>query len=193
MTDDNLHYDGLLSNLLMFTGINIPARARFVVQCTASGVYSSLIVGLVAGQTGAALLSCGPVVPFMTGCWLGHSWGCLSYWRQSKMRAMNCARRYPKILAHSLLVDFDIEVPTNVHVVNNTSSCSAEEESGKVIAKAEKFDHEKTTLEQWILDGGVGRLSFAILAAQSCTEDVIELQKSERKKLVDAYSQSTEG
>uniref|UniRef100_A0A7S2UDD7 Uncharacterized protein n=1 Tax=Attheya septentrionalis TaxID=420275 RepID=A0A7S2UDD7_9STRA len=178
MADDNSRFDGL-SSLIAFSGISVPPRARFVTQCVASSIFSSLTLGLVTGQAGA-LLSCGPLVPFITGSWLGYTWGCVSFWRQSKKKAINCARRYPKILSHSLLADFDIEVPAHV----NTGSS---EEEGK--KHSNTIVRENTTsLEQWILDGGVGRLSYAVLAAQSCHQDIIEMQKSERQKIIDAYS-----
>jgi hypothetical protein len=44
------------------------------------------------------------------------------------------------------------------------------------------------SLEQWIVQGGIGRTSYAILAAQSCEEDVQELHRSERQRIVDKYN-----
>ena len=48
------------------------------------------------------------------------------------------------------------------------------------------------TLDEWIIEGGIGRLSYAILAAQSCEEDINEMHKNERQKLVDKYSDGKE-
>jgi hypothetical protein len=88
------------------------------------------------------------------------------------MKATNCARRYPKVLAHSLLTDFDVEVPTSVRL-----------ESAQ-----ESYPSDKVSMEEWINEGGVGRLSYAVLAAQSCDEDIIEMQKGERQRIVEACS-----
>jgi len=106
----------------------------------------------------------------------------VGFWRQSKNKAINCARRYPRIMCHSLLTDFDIEVPAHVNTGGSLEEEIKEDSNAKSMP-------ENLSLEQWILDGGVGRLSSAILAAQSCHEDIIELQKNERQKLLDAYSE----
>jgi hypothetical protein len=45
------------------------------------------------------------------------------------------------------------------------------------------------SLEEWIVAGGVGRLSFAMMAAQCCEEDITEMRRNERQRLVDEYSQ----
>ena len=177
MSDDHSRFDGL-SSLISFAGVSIPARARFVAKSLGSTLFSSLTLGLVAGQTGA-LLSCGPLLPFMAGSWLGYTWGMVAFWRQAKTKAINCARRYPKILAHSLLLDFDVEVPKDVSL----ERCDGSNEDIK-----EESYTEQVHMEDWILNGGVGRLSYAVLAAQSCDEDILEMQKNERQKLVDSYS-----
>ncbi len=105
----------------------------------------------------------------MTGTWLGYTWGCVGFWKQSKTKLLTCARRYPDIFAHALLVEFDIEVPKQYQAKSN--------------------DEGDVSLEQWILTGGIKRLSYSILAAQSCEEDVFEMQKNERQKLIDKYSE----
>ena len=170
MVDAHSHFDGL-SSLISFTGFSVPARARFVAQFVGSTLFSSLTMGLVAGQAGAVLLPCGPLIPFMTGSWIGYSWGCIGFWKQIRKKAITCARRYPKVLVHSLLTEFDIDVPTNVRIAE-----SRKEENG-------------TELEDWILAGGLGRLSYGILAAMSCEEDVLEMKKNERQKMVNEYSE----
>lgn len=105
----------------------------------------------------------------------------VAFWRQAKSKAINCARRYPKILAHSLLLDFDVEVPKVVSLERSVGSNEGIKET--------RYAHvNKVYMEEWILSGGVGRLSYAVLAAQSCDEDMIDMQKSERQRLVDSYS-----
>jgi len=172
MSDAHSHFDGL-SSLISFAGFSIPARARFVAQFVGSTLFSSLTIGLVAGQAGA-LLPCGPLVPCMTGSWIGYTWGCVGFWRRSRDKAIACARRYPKVLAHSLLTNLDVEVPTDLDMGNRRGGDGREGQQ---------------TLEGWIQSGGVGRLSYAILAAQSCEEDIVEMQRSERQRLIDEYSE----
>lgn len=99
MTDSQHNFDGLAS-LIAFTGFTVPARARFVAQFIGSSLYSSITCGLVAGQAGA-MVSCGPLIPFMAGSWFGYTWGAIGFWKQAQKKAFTCARRYPRILAHS--------------------------------------------------------------------------------------------
>lgn len=179
MADQPNFSDGL-SSLISFTGINVPARARFVAQCIGSSLYSSLTIGLVCGQVGA-LTSAGPLIPFMAGGWVGYTWGCFGFWRQSRIKTMNCARRYPKLLAHALLINFDVEVPDNVNLEATDNHPKSEIEVSK---------SSNNSLEEWIKSGGVGRLSFAMLATQSCDEEILEMQKSERQRLVDQYTEA---
>ena len=187
MSDQHSSLGDGLSSLISFTGLSIPHRARFIAQCIGTAIYSSLTVGLLAGQTGA-VLPCGPLVPFITGSFVGYGWGCIGFWRSSRKKAINCARRYPKILAHAMLTSFDIDVPDNVQL------CREQELTGReVAAVTSTYGAQKDmTMEQWILRGGIGRLSYAILAAQECDEDVIEMHKSERQRLVEAYSESND-
>ena len=180
MSDDHSRFDGL-SSLISFTGVSVPARARFVAKSIASSLYSSLTLGLVAGQTGA-LLSCGPLLPFLAGSWVGYTFGVVAFWRQAKTKAINCARRYPKILAHSLLLEFDVEVPKDV-------SLERSDGSKEDIKNEKSYAHlDKACMEDWILNGGVGRLSYAVLAAQSCDEAIIDMQNNELQRLGDLYS-----
>ena len=71
MVDAGSNFDGL-SSLISFAGFTIPARAKFVAQFVGSSLLSSLTLGLVAGQTGATFFSFGPLMPFMTGSWIGY-------------------------------------------------------------------------------------------------------------------------
>ena len=94
MADHHSNFDGL-SSLISFAGVSIPARAKFVGQFIGASLFSSLTLGLVAGQTAATFLTCGPLIPFMTGSWIGYTWGCVGFWRLSKQKMVECARRYP--------------------------------------------------------------------------------------------------
>jgi hypothetical protein len=44
-------------------------------------------------------------------------------------------------------------------------------------------------MEDWIRQGGIGRLTWSILAAQSCRSDIKDLQRQERQRLMDAHNQ----
>ena len=96
---------------------------------------------------------------------------------------MTYAKKYPKILAHSLITNMLVVPPTDLALESNNSG--ANEMSDK------SFDG-RMTLDEWIIEGGIGRLSYAILAAQSCEEDINEMHKNERQKLVDKYSDGKE-
>lgn len=173
MVDHTSNFDGL-SSLISFAGFTIPARAKFVAQFVGSSLLSSITLGLVAGQTGATFFTCGPLIPFMAGSWIGYTWGCVGFWRQSKQQMLECARRYPDILAHSLVTNMSIVPPIN-HVMLDSNS-EGETSEGT------------SSLEDWIVQGGIGRISYAILAAQSCEEDVQDMHKSERQRIVDKYN-----
>ena len=181
MADAHRNFDGLTS-LISFTGFTVPARARFIAQFIGSTLYTSITCGLVAGQAGA-LLPCGPIIPFMAGSWFGYTWGCVGFWKLSRNKARTCARRYPKVVAHSLETNFDMEIPASVTL---ESSSSGDEKYYGENLQARSSGGQ--SLEQWINEGGIKRFSYAVLAAQGCEEDIIEMQKNQRQKLVDEYS-----
>ena len=70
------------------------------------------------------------------------------------------------------------------HLINNTNKTKEED----VTIIPEKNKNDQITLEQWIKEGGIGRVSYAILAAQSCEEDVQEMYRNERQRIVDRYN-----
>ena len=95
---------------------------------------------------------------------------------------MTYAKSYPKILAHSLCTNMLLVPPKDL----------ALDGSSDVNGTTIKSTDRKMTLEEWIVEGGIGRLSYAILAAQSCEEDIQEMHKTERQKIVDKYSDGKE-
>jgi hypothetical protein len=88
---------------------------------------------------------------------------------------LECARRYPEILAHSLVTNMSVMPPD--YLVSD----------GRMDDKPSSND-DCVTLDEWLIQGGIGRTSYAILAAQSCEEDVQELQRNERQRIVDKYN-----
>eukprot|EP00956_Cyclotella_meneghiniana_P021143 scaffold38062_cov23-Cyclotella_meneghiniana.AAC.3 len=186
MTDHHYsNFDGL-SSLISFAGVSIPARAKFIAQFVGTSLFSSLTLGLVAGQTASTFLTCGPLIPFMTGSWIGYTWGCVGFWRLAERKMVECARRYPDILAHSLITNMSIIPPH--HLITDINNTNNDKEEGVAIIPENKNKNDQITLEQWIKEGGIGRVSYAILAAQSCEEDVQEMYRNERQRIVDRYN-----
>lgn len=85
--------DGLLNSILQIGGSTVPARTRFIASTIATTTYSSLTFGLFSGLVGA-ITPFGPLVPFLSGCWMGYSLGVYSVWRSAKSLAVRCAERY---------------------------------------------------------------------------------------------------
>jgi hypothetical protein len=154
--------DGL-SSLLRFTGVNVPARARFVGEAVASATLSGLTAGLVCGQVGATIASCGPLVPFMVGSWLGSGFGLYGHWRKTYQQTLLFATHYPNIFTHSLWTEHHMVAPPQV-------------------AK------DGESLKAWVTSGGLGRLTWCILAAQACRGDVEEVERQKRQQLVDEWN-----
>lgn len=179
MVDSSSSHIDALSSLVTLGGLEIPARARFVAKCVGSSLFSSITLGLVAGQTGAVFLSCGPLLPFMAGSCIGYTWGCIGYWRQCKNITLRYAQKYPKILAHSLCTNMML-VPPKYLTLEPPEDIDSN--------KRKNAESSRMTLEDWIIEGGIGRLSYAILAAQSCEEDINEMHRSERQKIVNKYA-----
>lgn len=148
--------DGMAS-IVALSGAVVPARARFIGRTIAETTFASVTLGMVCGQVGA-LTPLGPLLPFLAGSWTGYTLGCCAVWHRGRRDAVECARRYPKLLAHTLKHEFAIEAGVNAGV-----------------------------LERWICEQP-GRLSWAILAAQQCQADVQELQSAERQKVIDEYA-----
>lgn len=161
---EDSHMDGL-STLVRLSGANVPARARFVGEAMIQSSLCSITFGLVCGQVGALFMTTtGPLVPFLVGSWTGYTVGLMTYWYGAKRLAITYAQRYPTLLAHALSMEHLFKVPKSV---------MQEANDGK--------------LEQWIVEGGLPRLSVSILAAQSCRNDVDELERQERQRLMDAH------
>lgn len=150
--------DGV-SSLIGLSGVQVPARARFLGSFFAVTTYASLTTGMVLGQVGA-MTSAGPLVPFMVGSWLGYTAGCRQVWCGGRRDALHVASKYPKLLSHTLSVEFSMDAPSE----------------GAMLAK-------------W-MTAETGRMSWAILAAQSCRQQVAELEEQALQRLVEEYADS---
>jgi len=167
MDDDK--FDGL-SSLVRLSGAHVPARARFVGEALLSASLSSITLGLVCGQAGSILMdSTGPLVPFMIGSWAGYSFGLAAYWKASVKWCDNVARKYPTLLTHALKINpYCVELPP--------SSISDGDGQGE-------------KLEKWTKQGSLGRWSMCIIAAQACRNDVEEIERNERQRLMEEYQE----
>mmetsp|Transcript_7762 Transcript_7762/g.12179 ORF Transcript_7762/g.12179 Transcript_7762/m.12179 type:complete len:161 (-) Transcript_7762:32-514(-) len=158
MPVDDSGFDGL-NGLIRLSGVNIPARAKFVSETLFGASLSSITLGLVCGQLGASS-SIGPLVPFLFGSWAGYSLGLLNQWRNSKRKALMYADQYPALLRHSLESEWNMVVP-----------------------------QDESCLRTWILSGGVGRVTWSILAAQACQNAVNEIIQAQRQNIIDEKSE----
>lgn len=136
---------------------SVPARAIFVARFMGSTTLASVTLGLVCGQVGAACTS-GPLVPFLVGSWVGYSLACYRFWRLEVSHALHYVDKYPKLVEQALRAEFSPLCP--------------------II---------KEPFLEWIRAGSVGRLSWTILATQSCLPHIKELEEAEMQNVVERY------
>jgi hypothetical protein len=179
---DDSHFDGL-SSLVRLSGVSVPARARFIGEALVSSTLTSLTLGLSFGMVGAVCSPIGPLVPFLVGSWTGYTFGLVNHWRTCSNTVRQYAQQYPTLLAHALATE-GRGIPVPPKVVQ-----ASEERLGT--QNDEESDHPvpsgSVTLEEWIRQGGLGRLTWSILAAQSCQRDVEELQRQHRERLIQEH------
>lgn len=173
-SDDRDHFGGLAS-FIQLAGVNVPARARFVGEAMVSATLSSVTVGLCCGMIGSSLLPVGPLLPFLLGSSTGYSFGLWQYWSNAKRTTFWIAQHYPTLLTHALVTEGNVVVPKEVILASKT-------ESHRELSDTNKCS---TTLESWIQQGGIGRLSWTVLAAQGCRNDVEVIQQQQRMRVVD--------
>eukprot|EP00971_Amphidinium_carterae_P047095 927430-Amphidinium_carterae.1 len=137
----------------------IPSRAKFVGKFYAWTGMTSVCFGLVSGQVGV-LLGQGPVVAFMAGSWLGFSLSCVTFWKQERERAEDYLRKYPELMEHTIRTEF-----------------------GTFAGLADKI-----SFHSW-LKGPYPVLTWSVLAAQSCSSTVQEIQEEKRVQLLEKYKQ----
>ncbi|KAJ1493348.1 hypothetical protein T484DRAFT_1929552 [Baffinella frigidus] len=143
----------------------VDTRAQFVVRFFGVTSFTSTTFGLVAGNFGVMLFTSGPLIPFFAGSIAGYVFGVVSFWRQEKARALEYAALYPNIMEHVLSTQFS-------HVKHCVGT------RGNI------------PMVEWLCSGGVSRMSWGILAAQSCRASVLELQEDARQKLVESYKEN---
>eukprot|EP00658_Telonema_sp_P-2_P039184 TRINITY_DN28025_c0_g1_i1.p1 TRINITY_DN28025_c0_g1~~TRINITY_DN28025_c0_g1_i1.p1 ORF type:complete len:102 (-),score=16.74 TRINITY_DN28025_c0_g1_i1:33-338(-) len=68
--------------LVEASGVTIPARARCLSRFLAHSSIATVTSGVAAGQASQWLhLSCGPLIPFLFGAWIGFTGACMSFYR----------------------------------------------------------------------------------------------------------------
>ena len=156
----------LMEDIVQSILATIPSRAKFSGRYLGYTTFSSVSIGLVCGQIGA-VLQFGPLLPFIGGAWVGYSVACVSFWQLEAIRALDYIRRYPRLVEHQLQIEF---------------------------APLADFN-EREPIGQWVHGGGMlgrlGRLSWAVLAAQSCTPSVKQIQEAERQRVVESCQPQT--
>jgi hypothetical protein len=152
-----------LGSLIRVAGVNVPARARFVGETLIGATLSSVTFGLVCGQFGAVIPAVGPLFPFLCGSWFGYTFGLVGQWVQCKRLAKTYAEKYPALLMHSLEHEWNIDVPRSIS----------------------QGGENKELLQDWIFNGGLGRTTISIIAAQSCRLSVEEIQQKNRERVVE--------
>ena len=157
--DQETQFDGL-SSLVRLTGSNIPARAQFIGQTMLGCTLSSLAFGLVFGQAGASLAmeSCGPLVPYLVGSWLGYTVGLVGQWKFAKKTCIAYAQKYPTLLSYQLSKEYDVDVPDQYKARN---------------------------MDWWVQNGGLGRMTMSVLAAQSIQAHVEDIHQRNLQRIVD--------
>ena len=196
MSDD--HDDPLgtgLSSIVRMSGVNVPARARFVGEAIVSATLSSVTLGFCSGALGAVLgpATLGPLVPYMMGSAVGYTFGLWQNWWSAKRRTLWYATQYPTLLAHALRTEHQIIVPSAVVKASQEKSRAQQDDDEEDFYKAGGYtshvvsNEGPTTMDQWILRGGLGRITWSILAAQHCRSDAEGIQRQQRQKIVDNF------
>jgi hypothetical protein len=143
-------------------------------------------------MVGAAFLPTGPLIPFLMGSGIGHSFGLYHYYRSHKNDAMRIARNYPSILAHALWTEWGVVVPSRV-VIATEEQCRRHHGmiDASVAASVSNRD-SASMLDRWIENKGCKMVGFTILALPECRSDVEEIQRHQREAIVHQYQETSE-
>ena len=111
-------------------------------------------------------------------------------------RMKQFAKNYPTILAHAMMTERGIIVPRNViqeseEKLSSLKIQDVETDEVSPVTNTPKTTNDTTTtpLLHWIHQGGIGRVTWSVLAAQSCVSDIEELQRQRRQKLMDEHQE----
>ena len=199
-----------LGAILKFTGSNVPARARFIGEAFVSASLFSVTIGLCCGAVGATIfpIACGPLIPFLTGSSLGYSIGLYEHFWNVKRNMRFYAQHYPTLLAHALWTEHHVIVPKSVldqsrkqlreqrQENNEISPSSTTAVSSESMLPSPRVTYrpqlENLPLDQWVFCGGLGRLSWSMLASQNCSSNVTTIETQKRQRIVDSLLDEAE-
>jgi hypothetical protein len=183
MSGDDSKFDGL-GSIINLSGI-IPARAKYVTEAFLSATLGSMTIGLTFGMMGSAFLTTGPLIPFLFGSWLGHSFGLYQHYQMGHNETIRVAKLYPSVLAHALMTDHHIIIPPEVVAVSEErlNAKEVEDSSGTNAIGL------TPTLDEWIRKGSYRVMAFAILATQDCRPDIEEIERHRRQQLIENYQE----
>mmetsp|Transcript_63775 Transcript_63775/g.152066 ORF Transcript_63775/g.152066 Transcript_63775/m.152066 type:complete len:163 (+) Transcript_63775:61-549(+) len=152
--------EGPISTLLASSGVTIPSRARFVGKFYAWTGLASMSLGLLAGQLGASL-GFGPILPFMSGSWLGFTLSCITFWKNERRRAEEYLLNYPQLMEHVLRTEYGTFAGM----------------------------HNGISLAAWLRGPRLPVWSWTLLASQSCAPHVQAIEDERRDRIVEKYKQ----
>eukprot|EP00658_Telonema_sp_P-2_P039185 TRINITY_DN28025_c0_g1_i2.p1 TRINITY_DN28025_c0_g1~~TRINITY_DN28025_c0_g1_i2.p1 ORF type:complete len:170 (-),score=38.70 TRINITY_DN28025_c0_g1_i2:217-726(-) len=146
--------------LVEASGVTIPARARCLSRFLAHSSIATVTSGVAAGQASQWLhLSCGPLIPFLFGAWIGFTGACISFYRTERDQALAYIKLYPRLMKQMLAAEFDL----------------------KAIGL-----RPGVKLEQWV-HTGLGPVSWSVFAAQGIAGSVAEIHQSAREDIMEEY------
>jgi len=192
--DDNDQHFGGLSSLIRLTGAQIPARARYIGGAVLNASLASVTFGLTFCFLGSAL-PMGPLVPHMLGSCAGYALGMRQCWKTSKETALLVARQCPTLLAHAIMVTKrTTESQVVPRAVLQASLQKLQQENEEAVnADNKKANILPLTLDLWMVQGGLGRLTACIAAVLSCRGEVEAIQQQQRQHVVDEIVANTTG
>lgn len=121
---------------------------------------STMLASLSLGLVGGqigSVTAAGPLVPFLVCSWAGYTLACWRFWILEVQQMRLYATKYPKLLERALRTEFALWAT---------------------------IDHP---FADWIHRAGVGRLSWAILATQSCLPYIADLEQSHLQDIIGEY------
>ena len=165
------------------------AHKAFLSLPCSKGIYSATTLGLVAGQVGMLFTPWGPLVPFMAASSLGFGLGMVQHFRRLTQRTKEYAQFYPAILAHALWVENRIIVPAHIILEQQQQQQQQQQNHGtaaNALADNDNNNNNNNPMVEWVTNQGLRHLCTCALATQSCQQDVEEIDKQERQRLMDA-------
>lgn len=126
--------------------------------------------------------SIGPLIPFLLGSWTGYSLGLLTYWKPAQKTMLTCAQRYPRNSGTQFALG-RLDKRSSV-----SPKCQRDSSDRHGDSKNRLVERKTNALEDWIQQGGLGRWTWSVLAAQACRADIEELEWKQRERFVESQA-----